>query len=312
MSFAFSSLPIELNTFFRSVAFACFLQAFFVYISFFSESYRIFLSGILVETSNIPITYSKRVPGFSNSSGSLLSLLLSFGVFFFMCLFVNNSSRHYKLVFFTCAVFVATSCLFVGKLGLFLSAYFIFATLFFQSKYFRYVIFLVALFSVPASLAYYIYNSPSSVIESNAVSLEGFEYALNRSFSIFSSEGDSTIKALLKMPIPNLDINTTLGHGYFIDASGRNVTGSDVGYVQSYYSLGLIFSLIFYVSLFCYLFYKILGVQNLTLRNMAFVFFFPLFVVELKEPFITKLGYVFLLLTYLFLCDKDKNSVENI
>lgn len=312
MSFAFSSLPIDLGLFCRSVAFACFLQAFFVYISFFSESYRIFLSGILIETSNIPITYSKRVPGFSNSSGSLLSLLLSFGVFFFMCLLVNTQNRHYKVVFLLCAIFIAISCLFVGKLGLFLSVYFIFATFFVRSKKIRYLTFVLILLSCFLVLISYIYSKSSSVVVENTVHLEGFQYALSRSFSLFSSEGDSTLKALLLMPIPSLDINTMLGHGYFIDALGRNVTNSDVGYVQSYYSLGLIFSLVFYVSLFFYLFYKIIRVRDMTLRNMAFIFFLPLFVVELKEPFITKLGYVFLLLTYLFLCDRDKNSVHHV
>lgn len=291
-----SKLFPNVKVFLQSIALACVFQAMMVYISFFVVGYSDWLSSILVESSNIPFSNASRVPGFSNSSGSALSLSLSLGVFSLMSLFYCSSNSFQRSACLSGSVFILLSCIFVGKLGLFLSFYFILAIFFLESL--RRPMFALKIL-IAGSITLFILIKFTFVGD-----LGQFTYVVERSFALFMGNEDSTLNALKSMPIPALDVNTMVGYGITTDPKGINAANSDVGYVQTYYALGFIFSLIFYIPLFFYLLVKVTAVKDKAYRLLSFVLFIPLFIIELKEPFITKLGYSFVIFSFLFIANK--------
>lgn len=298
MASAVSKVFVSTSEFIKCLAIACLIQTIMVYISFISEGYRIWLSNILVETSNIPLNYASRVAGFSNSSGSQLSLILSMGSFCFMSLYYVSKKKIEKIFCFSMSLFVVLSCIFVGKLGLFLGFYFIFIILFFdffKHPGFNSGVFFVLFLFVATFFTFASFDSGGYL-----------SYALTRTFSLFLGQGDSSLDALLEMPIPKLDLDTLLGFSSTVGEYGGNASGSDVGYIQTYYSLGLVFTIIFYLSLFMYLIAKIYSLPRNKTRTLAFILFLPLFIVDLKEPFISKLGYFFVLYTFIILSSNEK------
>lgn len=282
--------------FLQSIAIACLFQATMVYISFFLTGYGDWLSSILVQSSSIPFSNASRVPGFSNSSGSALSLLLSLGVFALMSLYYLSSKYYQKAACLLGSLFISMSCVFVGKLGLFLSFYYILAIL--SLELIRRPVLVFNIFII-SSIALYILINFTSI-----GNLGQFTYVMERSFALFMGNEDATLNAIKAMPIPELDINTIVGYGLTTDVNGFNAAKSDVGYIQTYYALGFIFSLIFYMSLFAYLLVKVMSVKHSSYRRLSLVLFIPLFIVELKEPFITKLGYSFVIFSFIYIVNK--------
>lgn len=292
--------------FIQSIAFACFAQSVMVYISFISPEYRDWLSTILVDSSNIPLTYAKRVPGFSNGSGSTLSISLSLGVFALMSLYYCTSQFIQRVIFLLGSLFILISCIFVGKLGLFLSFYFILAILFLESL--RKPVFAIKIIAIGFITSFILLKY---TFLDDLGGIGEVTYAMERSFALFTGDEDSTLEALKSMPIPPLDLNTMVGNGIIKDSQGLNASGSDIGYVQTYYALGLIVSLIFYIPLFIYLTTKVLQVKDRSYRLLSMVLFIPMFIIELKEPFITKVVYPFILLSFIFIVNKSNKHALN-
>ena len=106
------------------------------------------------------------------------------------------------------------------------------------------------------------------------------------------------------MPIPPLSLNTIVGTGEVFDAEKSvNASGHDSGYIQTYFSLGFVFAIVFYVSYFLFL------IRITKLKNLLILLFliFILFVVEFKEPFIFKYILPFYILTLTVLYNKERN-----
>ncbi|WP_231878875.1 hypothetical protein [Oleiphilus sp. HI0125] len=241
--------------------------------------------------------------GFTNSSGSSLSFTLALGVFSAMLLLMKADSLKVRTGYMAAAVFITVACIFVGKLGLLFSGCAVLlASLLVSMKSLKglshlLVLWLGGAFVAICSLLVLFVFFPE---------VQGqFAYAMLRSFSIFISGEDSTATALLEMPIPELGINTVIGHGGLSVFGHENATHSDIGYVRSYFSLGLIFSFLLYSTLFLFLLKKLLREKS----RSSFVFLLSvmmfLFVSELKEPFIFKVNFVFFLLVLFFVTAKE-------
>ncbi len=289
----------DIEEFLKSVLLIVFVQSVFVYISFFSSEFRVFTASILVETGNIPLTSGSRVAGFSNSSGSTLSFTLSLGVFAAMCLMSQGPSLFKRLLYAVLGTLITISCIFVGKLGLlysliFLLLGFIFSLRTKQGIFHMGVVSIVVIFVSVGSIAMFVLSSDN---------LGHFVYALFRSFSIFLTGQDSTAVALLEMPIPKLDVYSFVGHGGVSAFGESNATHSDVGYVRSFYALGLVFSTLLYGSLFLFMMVHLFRVKS----SPYFIFYLLLlllvFVAELKEPFIFKVNFVLFLTVSLYLLE---------
>lgn len=280
----------DIKVFLVAVSTACLVQAIIVYVSYISPEYRQWLSEMLVQSGNIPLTYAYRVPGFSNSSGSSLSLTLSLGIFSFMSLFYLSSSLFMKSIFFIASLFILSSCVLVGKLGLFLGVYFFIVILFFSGMRSNYSMLFFILFVFLVACSIFMMSTSVEVA-----------YPLKRSFNFLNDTGDKTISTLIGMGIPEINEKTFFGLGGSLAEDGQNASGSDVGYIQSYYGYGLVFSFVFYSSFFLYIVKNILVIRVRDYRLLAWVLFIPLFIIELKEPFIFKFVYPVILLSVIYL-----------
>ncbi|MCS6095026.1 hypothetical protein [Shewanella baltica] len=273
----------------------CSIQAVMVFVSFLVPAYRDWLSTIMVEGGNIPFSDPFRVPGFSPGSGASLALTISAGVFSSMALYWQSEKLKPKLVYLFLSILMSVSCIFVGKLGLFLSLFYILTFFVLSFNNLKHTVFI---FFVTVVILFLIYLSLD-------VDWDAIAYPLQRSFSIFLNGEDSSVGALGEMPIPPLDITTIIGTGLASTPNGLNASGSDIGYIQTYFGFGLIISIFFYASFFVYLVNNIFKLPNSKNKLLCLIFFAPLFIIELKEPFVTKIIYPLILLVLIFLSQKE-------
>jgi hypothetical protein len=287
----------DVEHFLRVIAACAVIQAILVYFSFLSPEYRQWLSGVMFNSGNIPFEDPFRVPGFSTGSGATLALALSIGTFSCMALYWMATSVRAKLLFLFSALFITFSCLFVGKIGLFLSAYSIMTFVVIGARDIKSTVFIftVLLFF---SFSIFLYID---------IDFESIAYPLQRSFSIFIEGDDASLNALKEMPVPPIDASTIVGTGLAADQYGYNASGSDIGYIQTYYGFGLAFAVLFYVSFLSYLVIYIAKLRSKRNLILCLFFFAPLFIIEYKEPFISKVTYPFVLLVMLHLSrNEDK------
>ena len=116
-------------------------------------------------------------------------------------------------------------------------------------------------------------------------------YLLNRNLQLFDIKNDNSLLTLKSMEIPKITSKTIIGTGLITNEYGYNAAGHDSGYIQIYYSLGLPMSVVFYFNIL-YQFIKslILNKKYLdsNLKKYVIGFIFIMFIIEYKEPFITK------------------------
>lgn len=291
----------DVDHFLKVLTICCSFQAFMVFVSFLSPTYREWLAGVMVEGGNIPFLNPFRVPGFSTGSGASLSLILSTGVFATMSLYWQARKFKYKLFYLFLSIFITVSCIVVGKLGLFLSFIYICLFFFMSSGNLKHTSLIILSFVIALLLVY----------SSLDIDWDAIAYPIERSFSIFLKGEDSTLGALTEMPIPPIEISTIIGTGLASTPSGYNASGSDIGYIQNYYGFGLIVATLFYGSLFYYLTSNIFRLLKSRSKVLCMIFFIPLFLIEFKEPFVTKVAYPIVLLILIFLSQKQQNELES-
>lgn len=276
------------------------VQAFFVFLSFFNPDFRQFTSEILVSTSNININNAARVAGFTNSTGSALSFTFALGVFAAMYLALHTQNFKLRALYFISSFFIISSTLAIGKLGFYLSVGFVFITLLMISIHSKNGFF--------QSIGLVFLLSCISLISISFLDMEGqTEYIFRRTFALFVSGEDKTIKALTEMPIPELNIDTIIGHGGLDIFGQTNAANSDSGYIRTYFSLGLVFSIILYLTIFFYIFKKISQETVKSSFFMLLILLICLFITEIKEPFIFKVNFVFFVLLVTLLADETSD-----
>lgn len=266
------------------------VQSIIIIFSFFSMEYREWFDAIqAVSASNYDANYIYRAPGFSSAGGAGLSVIQSLGVLVGWLLLKRNSvysvvSRKFAyLVFFAMGLSVI-SCFLVGRTGIILSG--IFLILFFMCGVYRtgFLKFLtVAVVFIFLFLSTYIFGLLGTDFS--------LEYYQSWAFGIFTGE-DDTLNYLNSMPIPRLSSDTFFGTGLSNLIDGVNPSGHDSGFIQTYYSMGLFFAFVFYISYVYVLFYSFSWLPIILRITLTIVFFS----IELKEPFLFKYSSMFVLL----------------
>lgn len=126
----------------------------------------------------------------------------------------------------------------------------------------------------------------------------------------FSVHGNSFLKDILKMNLPEISLELLYGAGFGrgLSFTGVNVQ-NDIGYVQRIFSLGLFFGTAFYLTNFI-CFWKISSkLKKANYRFYYRILIFALFVFELKETFFYYylVPSIILLMGLIDVCDKDIN-----
>ena len=101
------------------------------------------------------------------------------------------------------------------------------------------------------------------------------------------------------MEIPKLSLETIMGTGIRrgVLTSGV-IVQNDIGYIQLYVALGLVVSILFYISISKIILSRIKSVHDKALRYILIILFMMSIILEFKEPFFLKYIAVFFIMTY--------------
>jgi hypothetical protein len=269
---------------------ACSIQSIILLVSFFNISFKATLASYIAYGGNFEAEKNiYRAFGLSSTTGAALSLIQSIGVITSILIIKTYDVNKKKVVAFIIGFICFCSTLFVGRTGVVVSM-FMYMLLLFSSK----AVNILKYLPLSGIVLFVMYEVLS--IESFFEGIDNFstEYFFNWVSNAFSIQENRTVDALDDMKIPPVTYETIVGTGQIIASNGSNASGHDSGYIHAYYSLGLFFSFIFYISLFLY-------TIKLWDRKSFFVLVLVLimFLVEYKEPFIFKYAFPFYLLTIL-------------
>jgi hypothetical protein len=284
-----------LNAFFIATT----IQSIITIGSFLNPEFKQFiLSAIVVGGNDIKDGF--RAIGFTSASGAAFSVIQFCGVFSGLMLLKYTRDNLIKSIFILIFIVIGLlSTLIIGRTGLLCSIIAIIYFLFINFNLKKAILYSVITFII--SQINFI-----NLLENQTEGIDGFniEFFKNWIEDGFILKNNNTVEAISRMPIPPLSLNTIVGTGEVFDAEKSvNTSGHDSGYIQTYFSLGFVFAIVFYVSYFLFL------IRITKLKNLLILLFliFILFVVEFKEPFIFKYILPFYILTLTVLYDKERN-----
>lgn len=282
---------LNIALFSYTVAVAC--QAVIIILSFFNMELREKIDSLIIIGGNYGFENLYRAPGFTSSAGADLSVIQAMGVVagvWFLNITKGQRKEHLTILTTVLIAICGISTFFVGRTGLLISAVFMAGYVLanfsvFKAKNWLYILFgIVVGYLLISKIDYYF-----SLLDNFSK-----DYYYEWAFGSFVGE-ESSVNYLATMPIPPIDIETILGTGMVVAPGGYgNASGHDSGYIQTYYSMGLFFSVAFY-SLLAF----VLSLYIKGRGAIAWLLFATIFVIEIKEPFIFKYNVVLLvMLTY--------------
>lgn len=257
---------------------AVFFQSLFVFVSFFSFDLREFVSEHIAVGANFDAADIYRAPGLSSDAGSSLSVTQSVGVLAGGLLLhrVRVAGRLAKGSIVLAMFVIATSCIFVGRTGLIIS--------------WTLILICTVKKLIPRSA---IFIALATIVAAGALALTfigdllpdqfSSDYFLDWAFGFLSGK-NSSVSDLASMPIPPISTSTIFGTGLVGLFNGANPSGNDSGFVQNYFSLGLILAVVLYVA-YAHALYRLVRWMPALIGAAAGLIFFAS---EVKEPFLFK------------------------
>lgn len=268
------------SQFFLLVSVATAVQAVIAIISFVNPTLKTILYNSIIFTANFDENQVLRAVSFSSVAGASLSLIQSFGVISsLLLLHFSQYSFKIRLLLWVNIVLILISIFLIGRTGLIIS---FLAILIYLIPY------LLSLKKVIISSCIVLIISQINyvgIIERSMNDVDGFNIELFTAWieNAFSLKDNATSEDIKSMQIPPLSFETVIGTGRVANlALGGNASGHDSGYVQSYYSLGLILAFFFYVTYFTFLISLAKGLRE----PVLYLIILLVFIVEIKEPFI--------------------------
>ncbi|MEO7217059.1 MAG: hypothetical protein ABI026_02610 [Gemmatimonadaceae bacterium] len=270
--------------FVRACTIAGALQAVLIVYSFMSPDYRVWLSGVVQQSGNIDLVTGFSAPGFSNSAGALLSVSQAACVF--AAVYGSRQAQRLwvQIAFVVSALLITASTVLAGRTGLILSCAFLGVFGVDAAVRNRWRVISAALICILVLAI--VGNAAIQAVATRA----GADPAFLKSwaFELFQKgTGAASYSDLASQPVPGLSLSTIVGTGRVTAAApwAGTASGNDSGYVQTYFALGLIASVLFY-STVAWLSLRATMRANAPLLLGAFAV--SMFVIEAKEPFMFK------------------------
>jgi hypothetical protein len=302
--------PFIINLFFKSrkeflilVGLAVLLQSLLTMCSYFNPNISNLFNNLILYNSNFGQENKMRALGFVSVAGATLSVIEFTGIVSLLIyLKYYNTNLISRICIWTIIILILIAILFIGRTGLFLSLFAILLYLFsFGINLKKIAIFSFFIISFSQINLTDILDKATSNVD--GYNTELFFGWINSGFRL----NNDLVEGLSQMPIPELSLKTIIGTGLVKDPSGEgNASGHDTGYIQTYYSLGLIFSLIFYFTYYIFLVIHVKKNKDLT----GFFLILVLVLIESKEFFIFSYTYPFFLLSFI-LIGQDKKYHTN-
>ena len=302
LSFIFGAIFKDKSEFVKVLSVAIFVQACFVIVSWLSSDYRIIIDQLLVQTGNISLLSAKRPPGLMNSAGAKASVILGIGSAFSLYQLTLSQKRK-SLVLYTIIMLVNLAATFiVGRTGLLL--FLILAISILIQRANKLILNRSFFVIITTAFALIVLVGILIPVEFTQNITYKVEWVLNEfSNGLFEAE---TVLIIREMSIKELGMDTLIGTSRIRLPDGQH----DSGYIQNYHSMGLIFAVIFYITVMTH----IASLLNMS-RNSQFVkenklfliaLILGLFIVEIKEPFILSYSYMLIILTLLKIPKYDR------
>jgi len=273
----FSLLHDEVQ-FHKAIIFASLAQVVFIIFTYSSGTFSSLIFSYI--DSSGQILTGARATGLSSSGGAALSVVVSLGSLSILRL----SELKPRMWHFTALIVITVSVGLVARTGMLVSL----ISLFFLIVKGRVSAkgFIVA-FCTVIFLGFAIFN----LIKGNP---QFFGYTLSWALSVFSGS-DQTLNVMLNQDLRELGERVLLFGGVGVsNADGSNASGSDVGYLQTVYAIGVPFGAFFYLIYSLYLFHFKVGRCD---EFFKYFLIFLIFLLEVKEPFIFKYAISFYVLT---------------
>lgn len=288
------------NEFLFLISLAVSLQAILSIFSFINPSVKGLFYNLIIFTSNYDETETIRATGFASIGGAGLSVIQSTGIIATLILMKLNSFSFVKSALLWGLIFViAGSTFIIGRTGLFISIFAI-GVYILSCKFKSKNILLACLIG----FVFYQINFVG-MIEKLTSNVDGFNVDVFTNWidNAFRIKDNTTADNLGGMPIPDLELRTILGTGRVVHESGEgNASMNDSGYIQTYYSLGILAAFLFYSSYFLFLF------EQIKMRNSKslYILLFITALIEIKEPFIFQYAFPFFVLSVILLINKTE------
>ncbi|MEO7041262.1 MAG: hypothetical protein ABI035_03270 [Gemmatimonadaceae bacterium] len=270
--------------FVRACTLAGVLQAVLIVYSFTSPDYRVWLSGIVQQSGNIDLVTGFSAPGFSNSAGALLSV--SQAACTFAAVYGARQARRVggEIAFVVAALLITASTILAGRTGLILSCAFL--GVFGVDAAFRHRWRVMGAAFICVLLLAIVGNAAIQAVAARAGADPSF--LKSWAFELFQKgTGAGSYSDLASQPIPALSLSTIVGTGR-VTASAPwmgTASGNDSGYVQTYFALGLVASVLFYATV---VWLSLRGALRAKAPFLLGAFAVSMFVIEAKEPFMFK------------------------
>ena len=268
-------------------------------LSYLSYEFKLFLSEILPQAGNIDPLRLNRVRGLSNSGGADHSMQLAICGLGYIYFYISTNKIVHRIILLSLYSILMFSTMFIARTGFLVEMLaLIFAIIFFDRN--------------KVSTLFILFSAISIAIFSILTFLPLIDYITNDVFSnetlpwfisLFSivTDGklnDSNVDLLQMLYLPDdffLLLFGTGGYEFFL-----NYNRSDSGYVKFIFSVGLINSLLF-VSFVFYSAFKLFNARGDSLFfGVLSIFIFLAIALNIKEPFLIKIGTVNMVYLSLF------------
>jgi hypothetical protein len=285
--------------FFLLITIACALQALIAIFSFINPSIKAMLYDLVIFTANFDEKQTLRAVAFSSAGGASLSVVQSFGVISGIFLLKYYSPNFIQSVFLYLSIIIITlSTFIIGRTGLVVSLLAIMVYLLSLKFKPKNIAVLVSIFILVTQI------DLTRLTDKLMKDVDGFNIELFTAWieNAFIVKDNATTEELSNMPVPPISFQTIIGTGRVTDVnSGANASGHDSGYIQAYYSMGLILAIFFYLS-YAFFLTKLIRFSNF---SILYVLLIMVFLLEIKEPFIFQYALPFFILTTVLVISKS-------
>lgn len=276
------------------------VQGILTVMGYFNESIRVFYDNFLPAVSNIKLdNLVQRTRGFTNLGGAWLSSLFTIS---FLCGLFKIEQGKYRLFYLLGMLIMVLGMIFTGRTGLVIS-------IIYMLMYFvRWMYIHVAKRTIG-----YIFSSIIIggfliflLIPDNVTLIN--EATLNWAFEMFMGDNIGETRSgnhlMTMLYIPQPVSNFIWGSGQYFAGTLLNPR-TDSGFMKSILSVGLIGSIAFY-GLYLLIFYKTITNLNKFDKGLGFLAFCILtstLLIEIKEPYLSTLGYTFIIFVLFFMSE---------
>lgn len=285
------------------------LLSFSSILSYLSFDFKLILSDILPQAGNIDPLRSNRVRGLSNSGGADHSMQLAICGIGYIFFYLKHSNAFLRTAIISLYCILMFSTVFIARTGFLVEmTIFLMAIILYDKN--KLSTFFITVGSITLSLFCIIMFLPFiDYITNNVFSDETLPWFISLFSVITDGKVNDSNNDLLNMLYIPSDFSLLFfgsgGYEYFL---GYN--RSDSGYIKFIFSIGLVLSCLFagFVAYSNFILFK-KGRENKFFGILS-LFIFMALLLNIKEPFLIKIGTVNMLYLALFF-SWDKNSFRN-